>query len=217
MQTYIQQLLADISQATENVSWPFAERQLELPDWIPDEEEDATAPVRVLEEWTGIQQEMLPPNEMLTDEQVNTLLASLLKMLDAYNCSFVLQTKVPERLQYATIRHNFNQTVKVKRWHMGFFNHCRPGTAHQQCALGEYCQCAFYEAFFKDMNDEDVTPEEERARALEIEVNHIQKKYGVDWMKYYPYHLDKNYDDENGNPYDYGEDEDDNWWRKSEA
>ena len=40
-------------------------------------------------------------------------------------------------------------------------------------------------------------------------------------MKYYPYHLDKNYDDENGNPYDYGsdsyrdeeEDDDDSWWR----
>ena len=37
-------------------------------------------------------------------------------------------------------------------------------------------------------------------------------------MKYYPYHLDKNYDDEKGNPYNYGfdddeEDKDDNWWR----
>ena len=38
-------------------------------------------------------------------------------------------------------------------------------------------------------------------------------------MKYYPYHLDPNYDDENGNPYNYGlededeEDDDDRWWR----
>jgi len=35
-------------------------------------------------------------------------------------------------------------------------------------------------------------------------------------MKYYPYHLDPNYDDENGNPYNYGfgdEDDDDNWWQ----
>jgi hypothetical protein len=163
---------------------------------------------------------MLPPNEMLTDEQINNLLVALHKMLDAYNCSFVLQTKVPERIQYVAIRDNFNQTVKVKRWHMGFFSHCRPGTAHTQCALGEYCQCAFYSEFFKDMVDEDLTPEEERARALEIEVRHIQKKYGGDWMKYYPYHLDKNHDDENGNPYDYGfgeeeDDDEDNWWRKN--
>jgi len=40
-------------------------------------------------------------------------------------------------------------------------------------------------------------------------------------MKYYPYHLDKNYDDEDGNPYDYGfndfddnEEDEDNWWRR---
>jgi len=38
-------------------------------------------------------------------------------------------------------------------------------------------------------------------------------------MKYYPYHLDKDYDDENGEPYNYGlddeeDDEDDDWWRR---
>ena len=221
MRRYIQQLLNDISCATENVSLPFAEKQLELHDWISDEEEDNTAPIRELEEWTGIKKEMLPPVEMLTDEQVNSLLVALNNMLDKYNCSFVLQTKVPERIQYAAIRDNFNQTVKVKRWHMGFFDHCRPGTTHKKCALGDYCQCTFYTEFFKDIVDEELTPAEEIARALDIEVRHIQKKYGDEWMKYYPYHLDKNYDDENGNPHDYGfgegkgdEDEDDSWWRR---
>jgi hypothetical protein len=54
---------------------------------------------------------------------------------------------------------------------------------------------------------------------LEIEIRHIKRKYDDDWMKYYPYHLDPNYDDENGNPYNYGvgdedeEDDDDRWWR----
>jgi hypothetical protein len=38
-------------------------------------------------------------------------------------------------------------------------------------------------------------------------------------MKYYPCHLDQEYDEENGESYDYGfgdeeEDEDDNLWRK---
>ena len=222
MQSYLRQLLADITYATNNISWPFTEKRLELHDWISDEEENNTAPARNLEEWTGIKQEMLPPAEMLNDEQVKSLLAALIKMLDAHNCCFVLQTKVPERIQYAAIRDNFNQTVKVKQWHIGFFAHCRAATAHKQCALGEYCQCAFYAEFFKDMVDEDLSPEEERSRALKIEVNHIQKKYGDSWMKYYPYHLDKNYDDKNGNPYNYGfgendedEDDDDNWWRKS--
>ena len=101
---------------------------------------------------------------------------------------------------------------------MGFFELCRPGIEHKKCALSEYCQCVFYAELFAGFIDEDLTPEEERARELEIEVNHIKRKYGDAWMKYYPYHLDANYDDENGNPYNYGfddkEDEDDNWWRK---
>ena len=100
---------------------------------------------------------------------------------------------------------------------MGFFEMCKSGTPSKTCVLGEYCQCAFYEELFSERIVEQLTPEEERSRALEIEVRHIRKKYGDDWMKYYPYHLDKNYDDESGKSYNYGfEDDDENtdWWRK---
>jgi len=219
MQNYIDQLLADIAYSTENVSLPFIDTKLHLHDWITDEEEEKTAPVRDLEEWTGICKEMLPPVEMLNDEQVSSTLAALKKMLDAYNWSFVLQIEVPECIQYATIRDNFKQQAKVKRWHMGFFELCRSGTAHKKCALGDYCQCAFCAEFFSGFSDEEQSPEEERAIHLEIEIKHIKRKYDDNWMKYYPYHLDPNYDDENGNPYNYGiededeEDDEDKWWR----
>jgi len=219
MERYIEQLLGDIAHSTENVSWPYAEKELQLWDWISEEEEDKTAPIRNLEEWTGIRAEQLPPVEMLSDEQVKTLLHALNKMLDAYNWCFVLQIAVPDRIQYSTIRDNFNQQARVKRWHMGFFEVCKEGTEHGKCALGEeYCQCAFFKELFSHFVDEDLTPEEERARMLDIEVQHIKRKYGDDYMKYYPYHLDAHYDDENGNSYDYGmgdedEEEDDEWWR----
>ena len=218
MQKYIHQLLEDIADATENVSIPFVEKDLEIYDWISDEDEEKSAPIRNLEEWTGIRMEMLPPEKMLTDEQVNCVLDALKKMLDAYNWSFVLQTEVPQRIQYAAIRSNLNQDAKIKRWHTGFFEFCQPGTEHGKCALGEHCQCAFYAELFSGFSDSPLSPVEERALELEIEIKHLKRKYGEDWMKYYPYHLDANYDDENGNPYDYGlgdedEDEDDDWWR----
>ena len=79
MQTYISQLLADITSATENIGLPFVEKELYLQDWISDEDEDKTAPVRNLEEWTGISKEMLPPEVRLNDEQVNLLLDALKK------------------------------------------------------------------------------------------------------------------------------------------
>lgn len=176
MKKYISQLLSDIAYSTDNVSLPFVEKELNLHDWIPDEEEDKLAPVRNLEEWTGVKQEMLPPEKMLNDEQVHTLLEALKKMLDAYNWSFVLQIQVPERIQYETIRINFNQTAKVKRWHMGFFELCSPGTSHKKCVLGEYCQCAFYAEFFSGFIDEELSPEEERLRHLDIEIRHIKRK-----------------------------------------
>jgi hypothetical protein len=67
----------------------------------------------------------------------------------------------------------------------------------------------------------DLVRTSERARALEWEISHLKKKYGVEWRNYYPYHLDPAYDDEDGNPYDHGfgeedqEDDDDGWWRHS--
>lgn len=218
MQNYINQLLSDIAYASENISLPFAEKELNLHDWITNEEEEKTALVRNLEEWTGIRKEMLPPVELLNDEQVNNTVAALKKMLDTYNWSFVLQTEVPERIQYVCIRDNFNQQAKAKRWHIGFFELCSPGTAHGKCALGKYCQCAFYSEFFSGFEDEELSPEEERAMHLEIEIKHLKRKYGDDWMKYYPYYLDAKYDDENGNQENQGfededEQDDDNWWR----
>ncbi len=219
MERYIEQLLDDIAYATENISLPFVEKELDLSDWLTDKEEEKTALVRNLEDWTNIKQIQLPPPEMLTDDQIHRLLDALIKMLNAYNWSFVLQIEVPERIQYATIRDNFNQEAKIKHWHYGFFKLCSPDTKHGECSLGEYCQCRFYADFFSKFDDKELSPEEERAIELECRINHIKKKHGRYWRKYYPYHLDPEYDDEDGNPFDYGfgefddDDDDDTWWR----
>ncbi|MBN4051624.1 hypothetical protein JYU16_02305, partial [bacterium AH-315-M05] len=218
MERYIEQLLIDIVYATENVSWPYMCQELDIHDWIPEEEEERTAPSRNLEEWTGINKVQLPPQELLTDDQVYRLLKALIIMLDAYNWVFVLQTKVPERIQYATIRDNFDQEAKVKCRHMGFFQLCHPGTKHGECSLGEHCQCHFFDELLAGFIDEELSPEEERAMQLKCEINHLKRKHDDDWMKYYPYHLDPDYDDDDGNPFDYGygneEEDSDDWWRK---
>ena len=204
MKRYIEQLLADIAFATGNVQEPYRERERSLWDRVSDAEEEATAPRRPLEEWTGIRKVALPPVEKLDDDQVHRLLDALKKMLDAHNWSFVMQIQVPERIQYTALRENFDQEAIVKQWNMGFFQICRPGGPHENCALGEYCHCRFFQELWGSSVDEDLSPEEERARALEIEVEHIKRRYGDEWMKYYPYHLDPKYDDKNGNPHDYG-------------
>jgi len=203
MEKYVTQLIADIEQAIQNFTRPQYENELLF--WMPDKDEEATARVINLQEWTGIYAEMFPHESSLTDEQVTRLLKALIKMLDEYNWRFVLQFTTPDRIQYNTIRDNFNQQAKVKHWHMGFFEVCKPGTEHKKCALGEYCQCAYFEEIFsRFIVDEDLTPEEERERELEWELEYLRKKHGRDFWKYYPYHLDKHFDDAYGNPFDYG-------------
>lgn len=61
--------------------------------------------------------------------------------------------------------------------------------------------------------DEELPLAEERAWILQIEIQHLKRKYDDDWMKYYPYHLDPDYDDEDGNPYDYRHGGDEDEWQ----
>lgn len=100
MDKYLEQLLADIAYATDNVSSPYppSEKSPNIWDWISDEEEDKTAPRRMLEDWTGIRKAQLPPDGQITDGQIHLLFDALKKMLDAYNWMFVLQIQVPERI-----------------------------------------------------------------------------------------------------------------------
>ncbi len=215
METYLNQLLADVAHAVATVPWPFYEsEEQDLWVWISREDELKSAPRKTLEEWTGISQDALPPHEMLDDLQLETLYAALREMLDAYHMPIVFHLTTPVRIQYQVLRRYFDQELPMLRWHMGFFDTCPDKKPYHECLLGDQCLCRF----FKDLRDDDLSPEEERARALEIEVRHIQKKYGREWAKYYPYHLDPNYDDEEGNPYDdgFGNDDeaDDDWWKR---
>lgn len=143
---YLQQLHEDIEAATQRLNGEYAHLHQHFRQWISEEEEEATAPVWELEQYTGISQDALPPDTMLADAALHQLLEALKALLDACNWAAVLQMPVPERIEYAAIRAAWRQTLKVKKCHPGFFAWCAPGTRPESCALGTYCQCAWYEA-----------------------------------------------------------------------
>jgi hypothetical protein len=201
MQRYVDLLLSDIDNAICHVSDPMIE--IDIDAWKSGEENDMTMPLRNLQEWTGITAEMLPPESMLEDEQLAQLLHALNQMLDAYHYG-LFDKDIPNRIQYTAIKENFNQDVELKNWPFTHFRLCRPGTEHAKCVLGEYCPCAYDQRLLSGDNDEYLTPDEERIIELEITVEAIKRKYGDDWLKYYPYHLDPIFDDDDGNPWDYG-------------
>jgi len=219
MKRYLDQLHMDIASATENVPKPLCEaEQAGIWAWISEEDDYSTARRKSLEEWTGICKEHLPPHEALDDEQLESLYNAMSNMLDVYNMSIVFQFATPTRKKYQVLRKNFNQELPMLSWHMGFFDICTEKTTYEECLLGEACECKYFDELRAGFIDEDLSPEEERRRMLDIEVAHIKRKYEDDWMKYYPYHLDPDYDDENSNPYDYGmgnddEEDEDDWWK----
>lgn len=148
MEKNLTHLLSDIAYATQKVSWPFVEQEIDIHDWLSPEEEDNTGPVRELKEWTGIRNEHLPPEEMLSNEQIHELLSALKTMLDAYNWSFVLQIEVPERIQYAALRDNFGQQAKVKRRHHGYLSFAGRRQNTKNVRSGNIANVVFMKIFF---------------------------------------------------------------------
>jgi hypothetical protein len=58
---YLQQLLTDIEEARQRLDWPYVKKEsYDVSDWVSDEDEEASAPLRHLPTWTGITPEMLP-------------------------------------------------------------------------------------------------------------------------------------------------------------
>ena len=122
----------------------------------------------------------------------------------AYNYHVTFIFDLPNRMRYEVVRANFSQEAIQKQWHTGFFELCKSNQSNPDCLMAEYCHCAYFEELSANFIKEGLSPKEERQRALEIELKHIKRKYGDDYMKYYPYHLDPKHDDEYGNPHDYG-------------
>lgn len=195
-------------------------------DWSDiksEEEELRTAKKQSIAAWTGISKDALPPHEMLSDEELENLYEALSDMLDEYNMSIVFVFTLPVRIRYQVLRKYYDQERAMLQWNTDFFDVCPTEQTYDQCLLGEGCHCRFFDELRAGWIENELTPEEDRELELEMEIKHLQRKYGDEWIKYYPYHLDMDYDDEFGNPYDYGlgsideeddEEDDDDWWKK---
>ena len=165
MDKYLQQLLADLKYAAKNVIWPPASSEKDarsLNDWISDETEEKTAPRIQLEAWTNIKQSQLPPENLLSDIQIEVLYKALEELLIAYNYSATFIFPLPTRIRYEVIRTNFSQEAIQKQWHMGFFELCPTNKSHPDCLMGEFCHCAYFEEISENLVEEDLNREEER-------------------------------------------------------
>ncbi|MEM6316326.1 MAG: hypothetical protein AAF960_01575 [Bacteroidota bacterium] len=204
LQRYIDQLLEDIQEATENVPEPWSPADEEVDEefgLLPWMEDPESAPTKSLEEWTTLKKEQFPPEDRLTDNQVNVLLEAIKHMLDSYNCSAVFQIEVPARIQYRVIRARFQQEVPMLKANYFFFEFCdkKDQQDRSECILGEkYCHCAFFEAFFDKFEDGQTVEDTENLAIDPYEEYMLKRRYGDNWYKYLPledYEEDLDFDD----------------------
>jgi hypothetical protein len=87
MQKYINQLIEDIQYAKANIQkpWIVLKEGYEFDEWLSEEEDKKQAPIRNVEDWSGIKKEQLPPEDRLSDEQVEALFKALDKLLSEFN------------------------------------------------------------------------------------------------------------------------------------
>ena len=214
MERYVQQLLADIGWARENVPepwWYFVSSEEEEEEGPSPWSEDVEgAPRKSLEEWTGLRREQLPPPHRLTPQQLERLLHALKEMLSAYNCHVVFQrADVPHTVQYDIIRRRFDQEVPQLRANEYFFEFCDP-KEDADCPLGEYCECRFLDHAFAHFEEWDGEEEEEPYGDSDFRDHYLRRKYGRDWENYLPLH---DWEDFEG---DFPEEDEPDWWEDEE-
>jgi hypothetical protein len=192
MQRYINQLLQDIEEATNNVPEPWypiedVDDEFGVLPWMENPE---NAPTKSLEEWTKLKKEQFPPENRLTEPQLSQLLTAIKKMLDAYNCSAVFQISVPENIQYRVIRARFQQEVPMLKANYFFFEFCdkEDQTNRSDCILGaEYCHCAFFEAFFERFDEGKGNENDLEPNIDPYEEYMLRRRYGEHWREYIQY------------------------------
>ena len=183
MQKYINQLIQDIEIARDDlqVPWIVPEEGYQLDDWLSGEEDEEQAPVKTIEDWSSIKQEQLPPAERLNDEQVETLFHALKKLLEGFNCNFVMQFETPIRVQYRVMRSMWSQQHGWMSWHPNFFDVCQDGQLFGTCAFGDdYCQCKKLANYTEGWNETVWTEEDEEVFWNKMENRRQQRKEEAD-------------------------------------
>ena len=157
MQKYVDQLIADLAAAKPafsplNYELSFGGGEDDDHGWLQEMEEIDLAPRKMLHEWTGIQQVQLPPDHMLTDQELEDLLVALLDLLHSFNLMAAFHTALPERKQYMAIRHFWDQEVPFLKHSTYYLQYCDHDK--KNCILGSQdCQCAFLEKYMAQSFD----------------------------------------------------------------
>ena len=159
MEKYLNYLLTDIAAAAANVPILTYEGSDEGPSFIPLDEEERMARREILGDWIGLRQELFPPANRLSDEQIARLLEAVSQCLDVYNFIPHFPAGFPARRRYEVLVAQLGKEVPIlmhNAWQIDFCDY-----EPRSCPFGEsFCQCKVYEQWLTHL-DEDGSLDED--------------------------------------------------------
>ena len=143
MQNYINQLIEDLSEVTEN---PPATSFIEIPPHFTGSAADAElalTPYKTIEELTGIKQEIFPDITQLEGKQWDQVNKAILKVFESLNLELLdVPANYPPELLYETLTTNWQHPVQYLPTSGMDLEFCTGNPL--TCPYGEYCQCNTY-------------------------------------------------------------------------
>jgi hypothetical protein len=180
MQNYINQLLADMAAAKNNLPADinYAALYPDHPaykfglDYIVEWE---MAPSYKMGELFGIEAEQLPPADKLTDEQIGQLLKGIYDLWQAFNYFPDSEFDAPPRVFYSVIKNYWaTQSVQYEKYTFIEFDFCSYNK--NLCVWGnDYCKCK--DDVFETMEDYKSTGDSELEKGS---IRHANG--GISWI-----------------------------------
>ena len=149
METYIQQLLADLSAARRSGNLINKQSFTSLEDSIEEMESYFGAPTsQLISEVIGLTKEWFPPVEQLNLQQMQKINQGFEKCLQSWNIIVDLPKSFPVDRKYTLLVTSLNRKVAIMRFGYFHLEFCDQQVG--DCLLGpSHCSC---QHFFNDVN-----------------------------------------------------------------
>ena len=142
MQKYIDQLIADIKQTIKEIDLDTPDTEPTIDDILAESERfvENDALVSMFAHF-GFKKEDFPPEDKLSDSQVEKLTFAILIMWAIFNYTAVFPDEIPPRLLYPLLCKRMEEpTLLMEYGHINIeFCEYNPET----CPFGKYCDCDF--------------------------------------------------------------------------
>lgn len=136
MQRYVDQLITDLKRSKRKSAKPKP-KELSSDDFEKQLEAIENTPEIQISEQIGIKTEELPPFELLTLDQAQQIVDTIIESLKTYGLNIILPKEVPIDLRYKLVRELFEEEMQLIPGWTNNYDFCSGECL--ECKIANYC------------------------------------------------------------------------------